>query len=87
MGGTVVTADANTELGRMKEAHPEIFSLVEPENAESIANAITHILESTNRSSFNEVARSYSTKFLAKNSVLSKFEDDAREFIDSMARH
>ena len=75
-GGTaIITADEDTELGRLVRSNPGIAVLVPPENPEILRKAL--LSELSNRgifSGYNRVAREYSERYLAKNIVLSQFE-------------
>lgn len=71
-GHAIITADPDTELGRLVKNNPGIAWLVPPENKHDLANAIREILAETGR--FNSIARGYAENHLATNRILRKFE-------------
>ena len=75
-GGTaIVTADADTELGRLAAEHPGIFILVPPEDSASLNKALLSALSAKGAGpGKNVIAREYAEKFFSKDIVLSEFE-------------
>jgi colanic acid biosynthesis glycosyl transferase WcaI len=77
-GGTaIVTADAETELGRLASEHPGIAVLVSPEDPPLFRKALLSSLSGAGPASGaaeNRVAREYAERYLSKNIVLSEFE-------------
>lgn len=88
-GLAVITADANTELGRLVTDNPGIAVLVEPENKEALRRAIIDTLSeraSKQGSRFNAVARSYAEQHLATDIVLRAFENRLLELSGARQR-
>jgi colanic acid biosynthesis glycosyl transferase WcaI len=75
-GGTaIITADEDTELGRLVMENPGIAVLVPPENPTLFRRALLAALSrTTTDAGKNRVAREYAERFLAKEIVLSQFE-------------
>ena len=75
-GGTaIITADEDTELGRLVMENPGIAVLVPPENPTLFRRALLAALSRTaTDAGKNRVAREYAERFLAKEIVLSQFE-------------
>ncbi|HGH5394007.1 glycosyltransferase WbuB [Raoultella planticola] len=71
-GNSVITADPDTELGKLCSLYPGIAINVEPESASALASGIT---ESLNLNRENEVASRYAETNLNKNSILGKLID------------
>ncbi len=71
-GNSVITADPDTELGKLCSLYPGIAINVEPESASALASGITESL-TLNRE--NEVASRYAETNLNKNSILGKLID------------
>lgn len=76
-GHALVTADPDTELGRIAEKFPGIFHCVEPESPELFIQGLVHCLGKDTRST-NLVAREYATKYLNGNEVIDRFVADLR---------
>ena len=72
-GHTVVTAEADTELGRIAATHPGIYSCVEPEDVGAFLAGLEHELEQASRSPTNTVARQYAETNLNEDAVLARF--------------
>lgn len=68
-GYAIVTADKNTELGRIEEKHPGIFCRIEPENPSLLVLVIKELL-SIKDLGYNKVARDYAEKFLDIEKIL-----------------
>lgn len=88
-GHAVITADANTELGRLVTDNPGIAVLVEPENKEALRRAIIDTLSeraSKQGSRFNAVARRYAEQHLATDIVLRAFENRLLELSGARQR-
>jgi len=80
-GYSIITADADTELGRLVWNNPGIAELVEPENKDAFIKSIARMLDLTER--FNRKARNFAVKHLAKDVILQDFERQLREIIGS----
>ncbi len=72
-GNTVVTAESHTELGRLAEKYPGIFSCVEPEDLDAFCSGLEIELQ---KSGINKVARSFAEQNLNKEAILSRFRKD-----------
>jgi colanic acid biosynthesis glycosyl transferase WcaI len=79
-GNAVITAEANTELGRLVDEYPGIYTAVEPEDVNAFCTGLD--LEFA-KSGVNHVARDYAEKNLNKEAILSRFRDDLKNLIDS----
>ena len=72
---SLVTADADTELGRMASEHPGIFFLTPPEDFALFRNALLCALSADGaKPGKNNVAREYAETFFSKKIVLQEFE-------------
>ena len=76
-GGTaIITADEDTELGRLVKENPGIGVLVPPENQKLFQDALrTELSKDRNDAGINMVARNYAERHLARDGILSRFED------------
>jgi colanic acid biosynthesis glycosyl transferase WcaI len=79
-GNAVITAEADTELGRLVEEYPGIYTAVEPEDVNAFCAGLDIELA---KSGVNHVARDYAEKNLNKEAILSRFRDDLKNLIDS----
>jgi len=79
-GHALVTAEQNTELGKIADNHPGIFTCVEPENTEAFIGGINQLLEQ-NAVSHNLVAREFAEQYLAKDKILDQFVSDVEHLI------
>ncbi len=75
-GGTaIITADEDTELGRLVKDNPGIAVLVPPENQGLFQEALrTELSKERNGARINPVARKYAERYLATDGILSQFE-------------
>lgn len=72
-GNTVVTAEPHTELGRLADEYPGIYSCVDPEDVDAFCSGLDIELQ---KSGTNKVARSYAEQNLNKEAILSRFRKD-----------
>ncbi len=72
-GFAVVTAEPDTELGRLTAEYPGIYSCAEPENVDAFCSALDHELLN---SGINTVARVYAEQNLNKEAILRRFRKD-----------
>jgi len=79
-GHAIVTAEQNTELGKIADNHQGIYTLVEPENIQDFIAGLDEVL-AKDTSQYNMIAREYATKFLAKDKIFDQFIDDLRELV------
>jgi colanic acid biosynthesis glycosyl transferase WcaI len=74
-GAALITADAETELGRFVDDHPGIAVLVEPENPASLLSALISLVDDRDRQRrCKSAARAYAECHLSTNTILSQFE-------------
>ena len=76
-GFCVVTAEENTELGRLSKEYPGIYTCVEPESVEAFCEGLA--LEIDRSRGINFVARRYAEENLNKSAILERFEKDLLE--------
>jgi len=69
-GNAVITAEPNTELGRLCSRYPEIAVCVEPEQVNAL---VTGIIEAMQLPAENSAAKVYARENLAKENVLQSF--------------
>lgn len=81
-GHALVTAEQHTELGKIADNHPGIFTCVEPENPQAFIAGITDLLEK-NATSYNDVARKFAEQYLAKDKILDQFMADLHNLIQA----
>jgi len=76
VGGTaIITADEDTELGRLVKNNPGIAVLVPPENQKLFQEALrTELSNDRDGAGINPVAREYAERYLATDGILSPFE-------------
>ena len=74
-GNAVITAEPETELGQLCDAHPGIAVCVEPESVNALVGGIQQALTMPK---VNTVAREYAERTLDKENVLSQFIADIR---------
>jgi colanic acid biosynthesis glycosyl transferase WcaI len=79
-GNAVITAEADTELGRLVDEYPGIYTAVEPEDVDAFCAGLDIELA---KSGVNHVAREYAENNLNKEAILSRFRDDLKDLIDS----
>lgn len=83
-GGTaVITAEPETELGRLCTHHPGIAVRVAPEDGALLTGALRELLDGVDVTArrANPLARAYAEQNLSKETVLERFEDDLRRLI------
>tara|TARA_R110002167_G_scaffold57808_3_gene163488 strand:- start:4669 stop:5907 length:1239 start_codon:yes stop_codon:yes gene_type:complete len=76
-GFGVVTAEGHTELGKLSEEFPGIYTCVDPENIEAFCEGLTSELARSN--GVNTVARRYAEENLNKDAILGRFASDLSE--------
>ncbi|MHC0470805.1 colanic acid biosynthesis fucosyltransferase WcaI [Citrobacter sp. EBS8] len=74
-GNAVITAEPETELGQLCDAHPGIAVCVEPESVNALVGGIQQALTMPK---VNTVAREYAERSLDKENVLNQFIADIR---------
>ncbi|WP_428820439.1 WcaI family glycosyltransferase [Microbulbifer sp. MCCC 1A16149] len=81
-GHALVTAEKNTELGKIAEDHPGIYELVEPENTAAFIQGLERCLEKDTTQP-NRVARNYACEYLNKDRIIDRFVADLQELVGS----
>ena len=79
-GHALVTAEQNTELGKLAVKHPSIYTLVEPENIPAFILGLDSLL-TMNSKKHNEIARKFAEQHLAKDMILTKFSEDLKQLV------
>lgn len=74
-GNAVITAEKDTELGRLCLMHKGIATCVEPESFECLLSGITYALTLPK---YNAIAQEYARRSLDKENILSQFIADIR---------
>jgi colanic acid biosynthesis glycosyl transferase WcaI len=74
-GHAIVAAEKETELGLLAEKCPDIYTLIEPEDAGLLFDALSCLLEKK-LDSPNRVAREYAVAYLSQDKILEQFETD-----------
>lgn len=82
-GNAVVTAESDTELGRLAEQYPGIYSCVEPEDIDAFCEGLDVELGKTGT---NTVARKYAEENLNKDAILSRFREDLLNLVNEEIR-
>ena len=77
-GNAVITAEADTELGRLAQEYPGIYCCVEPESLDSFCQGLEVELA---KSGVNTVARTYAEKNLNKEAILSRYREDLLKLV------
>lgn len=88
-GQALVTAEADTELGKLCARHPGIAVRIEPEDPAALTAALRDMLalvDAGNRR-HNTVARTYAEENLDKEQVLARFEADLETLIKNGMQH
>jgi colanic acid biosynthesis glycosyl transferase WcaI len=86
-GHAVVTADEDTELGRLVLNNHGIATLVQPENTELFAKTITELLAMPEiKRGSNLVARTYAERYLDKEVILCSFEKELSDIVNNKNR-
>lgn len=81
-GHALVTAEKNTELGKISEDYPGIYELVEPENSAAFVQGLERCLEKDTTQP-NRVARNYACEYLNKDRIIDRFVADLQELVGS----
>ncbi|WP_105174998.1 WcaI family glycosyltransferase [Pseudoalteromonas sp. T1lg122] len=79
-GHALVTAEASTELGKIEEANPGIYTIVEPENTKEFIVGLKAVLVK-DTSKPNVIARNYALKNLDINNIIERFVSDMRKLV------
>ncbi|MBR9867917.1 MAG: glycosyltransferase WbuB [Oceanospirillales bacterium] len=76
-GNAVVTAESNTELGKIAEKYPGIYTCVEPENLSAFIAGLESCFDMTTDQP-NIIARNYAVENLNKDKVIDRFIQDLK---------
>ena len=79
-GHALVTAEASTELGKIEQANPDIYTRVEPENTKDFIAGLKTVLV-TDTSKPNMIARNYALKNLDVNNIIERFISDIDKLV------
>ena len=82
-GYSVVTAETDTELGKIAVKYPGMYTLAEPENLEAFITALDVELGRLEKgvTAYNAIARLYAEKNLNKDAILAKFLDNMHQLV------
>lgn len=80
-GHALVTAESHTELGKIENKYPGIYTCVEPENSDAFIAGLTHCLTLETKLQ-NLVARNYALENLNTKKVIDRFSEDIKTMID-----
>merc|ERR1711941_108449 len=76
-GYGVVTAESHTELGKLADEYPGIYTCVEPENLDDFCRGLD--VELDRAQGVNTIARTYAEQNLNKEAILQRFNSDLVE--------
>lgn len=79
-GHVLVTAEASTELGKIEQANPDIYTRVEPENTKEFVVGLKTVLATDTRKP-NMIARNYALKNLDINNIIERFVSDIDKLV------
>jgi colanic acid biosynthesis glycosyl transferase WcaI len=79
-GHALVTAEHHTELGKIAEAHPGIYSLVTPECTQAFIAGLEHTLKQDTQAT-NSIARGYAEQNLNIQNVIDRFVSDLNALV------
>lgn len=79
-GHALVTAEASTELGKIEQASPDIYTRVEPENTKDFIAGLNIVL-AKDTSKPNVIARNYALKNLDINNIIERFVSDIDKLV------
>lgn len=79
-GHALITTELDTELGRINEKFPGIYSCVEPENTDLFVGALRQLLNQ-DLTRHNPVARQYALDYLAKDKILNAFVSELEQLV------
>lgn len=79
-GHALVTAEESTELGKIEQANPDIYTRVEPENTKDFIAGLKNVLVK-DTSKPNVIARNYALKNLDINNIIERFVSDIDKLV------
>lgn len=82
-GHALITAEPQTELGKLCANHPGIAHRVDPEDTTQFVEGIERALSlvDVNQRRHNDIARKYAEQYLDKERILCRFEDSLRALL------
>jgi colanic acid biosynthesis glycosyl transferase WcaI len=81
-GHALVTAEQDTELGKISALYPGIYKLVEPEDPAAFIAGLTALL-ATDTKATNQLARSYAVENINKDKVIQRFIQNLEQITKS----
>lgn len=81
-GHALVTAEENTELGKIAAIYPGIYTLVEPEAPSVFIDALKQLL-ATDTKATNQIARHYAVENINKDKVIGRFIQNLEQITKS----
>jgi colanic acid biosynthesis glycosyl transferase WcaI len=81
-GHALVTAEQNTELGKISALYPGIYQLVEPEDPAAFIQGLATLL-STDTKTTNQLARHYAVENINKDKVIQRFIQNLEQITKS----
>lgn len=86
-GYSVITAESDTELGRLCNKFPGIAECVEPESLDALVKGIDALMsDSEGFKGVNTVARNYALEYLNKEAVLGRFSKNLNDLVDPQSQ-
>ncbi|MFT6735027.1 MAG: colanic acid biosynthesis glycosyl transferase WcaI [Polaribacter sp.] len=79
-GHALVTAEPDTELGKLAERFKGIFNCIEPENTSAFILGLRSLLNK-DLTTHNQVARAYAEEYLAKDKIFDKLINDLKQLV------
>ncbi|WP_133468578.1 WcaI family glycosyltransferase [Paraglaciecola marina] len=79
-GHALVTAELSSELGKLSQRFPGIFTCIEPESIDVFVIALNEMLNQK-RTTFNSVARTFSEVYLDKDKIINSYISDLGEIL------
>ena len=81
-GYSLITAEQDTELGRLCNNFPGIAECVEPEDLDAFIAGLNTLLENvTSTGGYNKAARQHALDYLNKDAVLNRFEQNLVQLV------
>ncbi|MDP0490551.1 MAG: WcaI family glycosyltransferase [Verrucomicrobiota bacterium JB023] len=78
-GHSVITAEAETELGRLGRDFPGMVEVIEPEEPTALRDKLLELREDSNLTELNEQARQYAEDYLERDAVLGRVLKEMKE--------
>ncbi|MEM9479528.1 MAG: WcaI family glycosyltransferase [Verrucomicrobiota bacterium] len=81
-GHALITAEPETELGRLPHAHPGIATVIQPEDTLMLERAVVRFFQENTEKTVNSVARSYAQECLRLEAILSRVGKEIQALCD-----